>query len=209
MQTKLIQTKDYLLLIDEEAEIKIGDYILEKESIINIFPDYLTDLDECKKIIAYFPLTKEAKELDLPELPPFEEIDIEKLAEENNKLIAMYKNDTGLAKSIYMSAIKNFKDGYKAAQSKQFSLEDMEAAVAFGITLERLKNDPNKLSDEEEMKGFIQSLSTQQLPKEFIPEYEYIHDETVPFPKTKEGKATIKIITNSEGKKMLLGTYKY
>jgi len=25
MQTKLIQTKDYLLLIDEEAEIKEGD----------------------------------------------------------------------------------------------------------------------------------------------------------------------------------------
>lgn len=41
---------------------------------------------------------------------------------------------------------------------KKFSISDMESACAFGMALERLKSDPHKLSDDEEWKGFIQSL---------------------------------------------------
>lgn len=87
---KLIQTKDYLLLIDEEAEIKLNDLFLGDDR------DRLTESERwkiCKNestegvnylmcegvgyqkgynaflILSYYPLTKEAKELDLPLLP--------------------------------------------------------------------------------------------------------------------------------------------
>lgn len=206
---KLIQTQEYLLLIDEEAEIKRGDYLLEKESIINVFPDYLTDLEECKKIIAYRKLNEEAKELDLPKLPPFE-VNIEKLACEKysikeglNDYDERYYNSHNVAKA------EAFIEGYKAAQSKgQYSLEDIKDAL-------------NQLADEAEygisnfarediITKIIQSLFTQQLPKEFIPEYN-VHMEAMDMPRIhiqKEVK-TLKTITNSEGKQELVGTYKY
>ena len=98
------------------------------------------------------------------------------------------------------------------AQSKQFSLEDM---IAFGKKcfykgFDKSENDDSNCYTawREENPGLIQSLSIQQLPKEFIPKYEREHDDTVPFPKMKDSK-TIKTITNSEGKSELIGTYKY
>lgn len=117
---KLIQTQDYLLLIDDKAEIKRGDYLLEKGSIINIFPDYLTDLDECAKIIAYRKLNEEAKELDLPELSPFEEINVEELACEKYKLKKGINDyDERYYNSHNVAKAEAFIEGYKAAQSKQ------------------------------------------------------------------------------------------
>lgn len=93
---KLQQTKDYLLLIDEEAEIKEGwkgiaykkdvagtdiykDGILiksEKTEGLMIKHSYTTNTwyNDARPVIAYYPLTAEAKELDLPLLPkPFKE----------------------------------------------------------------------------------------------------------------------------------------
>lgn len=75
---KLIQTKDYLLLIDEEAEIKEEDYYYwELTNTVQI--NRLLEGDRklgrtgpkgnVYKTIAYYPLTKEAKKLDLPLLP--------------------------------------------------------------------------------------------------------------------------------------------
>src|SRR5690606_2288457 len=90
MKPKLIKTKDYLLLIDEKAEIKEGDYYFSKNNNIVTTCDSKEEAKECAvlrhndfKIIAYYPLSKEAEELDLPLLPnPFKEkeIDAEKLA---------------------------------------------------------------------------------------------------------------------------------
>lgn len=204
---KLIQIEDYLLLIEEVAEIKKGDYILEKESIINIFPDYLTDLDECSKIIAYRPLTKEAKELDLPVLPnPFEEVDIRKLAEDKY----------GRYEASIDFPNKYLREGYKAAQTKQFTLEDIKKA----IEMARMTFPTDKLScDRHSTEEIIQSLSTQQSPKEFIPEYEYQTREgewkSVLLPSewfgSDEGDnpKRLKTIVNSEGKGVSVGTYKY
>jgi hypothetical protein len=39
------------IYITSDEEIKEGDWLLEKEQIVNKFPTYLTDLSECKKII--------------------------------------------------------------------------------------------------------------------------------------------------------------
>lgn len=78
MQTKLIQIKDYLLLIDEEVEIQKGDLMHDNHlvglcnctKVVNKLPySYTSSFLNVDKVIAYYPLTKEAKKLDLPLLP--------------------------------------------------------------------------------------------------------------------------------------------
>lgn len=107
MKTKLIKTKDYLLLIDEEA--KIGKYVwdIEQKYIREDVSKYnITDFDV--EIIAYYPLTKEAKELDLPLLPPFEDTIPNSGYEEG-----MF----GYTDTEVRVAQNAFKEGYKTAQS--------------------------------------------------------------------------------------------
>ena len=226
---KLIQIKDYLLLIDEEAEIKPEDYIIHDtvEGVVEANDEwhYRGEKDDYwNKVIAYYPLTKEAKELDLLLLPnPFKEgIDIEKLAKEHGNLyVNQREKELG-----YLS----FCEGYKAAQPKQFSLEDMinafDEGTNVGALSESLSGEYDSYEEmenadeyfDESRETFIQSLSTQQLPKEFvISDMEYLstngswEDVRLPLLKDFVQKANLryKTITNSEGKQELVGDYKY
>jgi hypothetical protein len=72
---------------------------------------------------------------------------------------------------------EGFIRGYTlAAQSKgRYSEADLEAAVAFGITLERFKDDKGRLSNDEEFKGFKESLN--QPPQEIEIEIEIEMEE--------------------------------
>lgn len=231
IKTKLIQTKDYLLLIDEEAEIKPDDYIIHGavEGVIEANDEwhYRGEKDDYwNKVIAYYPLTKEAKELDLPLLPnPFREVDVEELSEKANGY-AYYGKPLG---GKYLAFKEGFIEGYKAAQSKgQYSLEDI---ISFAEYVGNYYADIHKpvIPTEELLNSFIQSLSTQQLPKEFVPEYEYYYHSSKEFYKdakfekcSKEQyesirkeiptcpvKTELKTMTNSEGREELVGTYKY
>lgn len=202
MSTKLIKTTDYLLLIDEKAEIYLGDYILLINTNPHITKCVNTEvhaLADWRKIIAYYPLTKEAKELDLPLLPnPFETIDYKFDRELFNPLIApivekIRKVDYSLFLSIGGELYNVFLKQYKAAQTKQFSLEDIKKAFGEGHDSARKKSSyKNNGTYKEDLDKFIQSLITQQLPKEFIPKF---------------NKNTY--VINSEGKNELVGTYKY
>jgi hypothetical protein len=136
--------------------------------------------------------------------------------------------------------------GYKAAQSnsKQFSLEDIKTVIKwlnknyssvedelFKPYVGREDEVPDNFFNdvyEETLNRGIQSLSTQQLPSEFIPEYiwEWFNNvnntgwENIspsdmdaiiahglkPQP---EFRKRLKTITNSEGKQELVGTWKY
>lgn len=172
----------YLLLIDEGAEIKRGDYFYFKhfgEDIIDKTKE-TTDLVNLntsdrffKKIIAYYPLNSEAKELDLPLLPPFEDCDasyIEKQSENYYEELyesgAVKPHEKSWIKSIYQEI---FKTGYKAAQSnKRFSLEDVEKAFESGYNSAKNYSYKSNGTYQEDFNRFIQSLTTQQLPKEFI-----------------------------------------
>lgn len=197
----LIQVKDYLLLIDEEAEINGKEtlYIFESDTgLVNTIDKEYKKNEFDSKIIAYYPLNSEAKELGLPVLPPFEEINIEELSEKiRNK---KYHNDT----LQYPDYNIGFEDGYKAAQAKQFSLEDIENAFYMGWIM---RGEGNNFPIEK--RNYIQSLSTQQLPNEFIPEYDietvWRGFDTIGWKDIKR----FKTITNSEGKEELVGTYKY
>lgn len=260
MKTKLIQTKDHLLLIDEEAEIKETDYVFDipkniffrvksfgqngGKTLIEETLDYSTpyevSISNCKKCLAYYPLAKETKELNLPLLPnPFEVTDIWKLGnhisvttifeyEESqawpnhkeyiNKGYQTYigeviEVDKGLALKTECGKIFKTQGSYwfgsvlkqkcsliKAAQPKQFSLEDVKKAIEMAREI--------RYSTEE----IIQSLSTQQLPKEFIPEYESDFNSCYCTRDICNGNncpKKLKTITNSEGKEELVGTYKY
>lgn len=224
---KLINNDIYLLLIDEEAEINTLDAVinLHNNELHFALEECLHKDNNCKKVTAYYPLTKEAKELDLFLLPPFEE-NFTKL----NKLIKeeqdFWYNKTGskTATEIVESCISI---GYKAAQqsNKQFSLEDTKNIIKW------LNKNYSKVEDElfkpyvgregEVPEDFfknayeealnrgiqIQSLSTQQLPKEFIPEYSYIEYYRGAGNLIREN--ILKTITNSEGKEELVGIYKY
>lgn len=223
IKTKLIQTKDYLLLIDEEAEIKEGKTFITKDNIIH--SNYGYNYGD-RVVIAYYPLTKEAKELDLPLLPnPFnKQIDeVTHLKDLGHECFIQMKklNPSGGMKEFIRMAVEF---GYKAAQSKQFSLEDMinayDNGTNDGAAFEYACEDHDSLEiiaeamkyAELDREEFIQSLSTQQLPKEFIPEYKKVHKknsdgEDIGFPVHDSDE--LKTITNSEGKQELVGIYRY
>lgn len=211
---KLQQTKDYLLLIDEEAEIKentwyenngilfLSDNEYDEGNNPNNSNPKVTDFNN--SIIAYYPLNSEVKELDLPLLPNPFEVDVEELSEKANGY-AYYGKPLG---EKYLAFKEGFIKGYKTAQPKQYSLEDI---LKFRKVLEEgALTNMSCASAIVEFDKFIQSLSTQQLPSEFIPEYENKCWCLKPmsggcFECTK----VLKTITNSEGKEELVGTYRY
>ena len=61
MKQEIIYTEHYALIVSDEQIKDVrphkGKYHLEKGYIINQFPNYLTDLSDCKLIIAHKPLT--------------------------------------------------------------------------------------------------------------------------------------------------------
>lgn len=215
---KIIPTKEYLLLIDEEAEI-----IPNKTICLNLggdvrisFPFIPTkDVIGCAvklgKILAYYPLTKEAKELDLPWLPnPF--ISVEQKAKS-------YANNHWTVEGNHTDLYEAFIAGCKSIQPKQFSLEDIRESFRAGLRYAddklNLPDSEGKISIQEPSEDeYIQSLSTQQLPEEFdITLNDGVSD--VPYSKVIElcnkinySIWVIKTTTNSEGKQQLVGTYK-
>lgn len=213
MKTKLTSNGIYLLFIDEEAEINLADFITDKYNVWKWRDD--SSLLGRKKVLAYYPLTKEAKEFDLPLLPnPFEEVNTD-IAEKAEKYAWNCKNEfTTKVKvnELVKASTRDFIAGHKAAQSKQFSLEDMKKAFNAGYDLNTWEQlgIPNEERDYLNEYEYIQSLSTQRLPKEFIPDTEFVNEDYEPagcdFPDRKE---VLKTITNSEGKQELVGTYKY
>ena len=206
---KILSNNMYLLLIDEEAEIKEntntfkegfnGDWFwCSKYNSIQRIGD-ITEFDF--KIIAYYPLTKEAKELDLPLLPNF------KSEYTVFQIIDMLVN---ICKATYpqfeewveYKEVEKFKASRQS--DKQFSLEDMQKAIE--MAQQESWDEGGYLGLEHKPEEIIQSLSTQQLPKEFIPDYEEIEvDRFIP----KMPINILKTIINSEGKEELVGTYKY
>ncbi len=239
MKTKLTSNGMHLLLIDEEAEIKEKDYLFDeltshyagihqhsgveyknkdKPNIIQCISGTTCPINHSSKVIAYYPLTEEAKELDLPILPPFEKEIEEDVNIKAEKYAWRVQNDFSVsipANELVKSSKRDFIAGYKAAQSKQFSLDDMKKAIEMardtywdidnrGFSSNTEGDWSYKYSEEE----IIQSLSTQRLPKEFEPrmypkytQYDgFEEDDEIPV-------MTPMTFTNSEGKQEIQGKY--
>src|SRR5690606_9167115 len=114
----------------------------------------------------------------------------------------------------------NFIAGYKAAQSKQFSLEDMKKAIEMAREYEFVQYTNGETKDKYSEAEIIQSLSTQQLPKEFVPTIFYrtsSSGRTITLKEysgfSEQMKLQCKLYfasnNNSEGKEVLIVTYKY
>ena len=227
---KLVKTDLYLLLIDEQAEIKDDDYLFDeltsyyagihqhsgveyksgnKPNIIQCKSGTTSPISYSSKVIAYYPLTKEAKELDLPLLPPFGEVDVEKLALKTYHIDSMETLDLPPFENT-KNSVEGFIEGYKAAQSKgQYSLENI---LKFRKVLEEgALTNMSCASAIVEFDRFIQSLSTQQLPKEFIPTLKgcMAAMDTNICDNCDNSCKELKTITNLEGKKELVGKYLY
>lgn len=250
MKTKLVNTEDYILLIDEESETAEGYGLnlksLEVDKTRSCYKA-LYKITNTKKVIAYYPLAKEAKELDLALLPnPFRKTikksDRNRMVLENFVLDYTHQNideAKGNAKNMY-NHIDTYIDedhvdgvaGDSEITFGQFSLEDMINAFENGLnSYKDSLNDCHSNSEprrEDLKKQFIESISIQQLPKEFVPDYtwEWFNDINdagwenispsdmdaiiahglVPRPQFRK---KLKTITNSEGKQELAGTYQF
>lgn len=240
MKTEIRYTKEYLLLIKEVYGFKVGDWNYEEDNTIPIYQfDYNIDEYPGNKIIAYYPLTKEAKELDLPLLPvtPINKWGVHETHCCSSHGCKYGDNDCcvelGIAKQRYPCEFCN-------DEEQEFSLEDMKKAIemvqnniednckSFNeyISGNIEKEDIIPLMSVEEI---IQSLSTQQLPVSFEPEYRYYYHSSkefysdAGFIECSKGqyesikveiptcplKTELKTITNSEGKEVLQGEWIY
>lgn len=223
MKTKLVQTEDYLLFIDANGTPIVGQfhYDFNSENHVEMTYDFTKQTYHRSPILAYTLINPEAKELDLPLLPPFGEVSVENLALKAYHIDSMETLDLPPFEDT-KNCVEGFIKGYKAAQqAKQYSLDDMKKAIEMARTgygwdgninvVDNLDNDGYggcvdnfdkefKFKSEEEI---IQSLTTQRMPSEFIPELVIISNDKVYFDKQ------LKTITNSEGKQELVGIWKY
>lgn len=179
---KIQPVKNYLLLIDKEGIIKINDYAyqfnsektseeiieietLSQEKIANITDGSFTKY----KILGYRSLTKEHKKFNLPLLPEWRE-------DLNDHIYDLAYDATGTeygtTDQFDQGLIKGFVIGYKATQHRQFTIEDMRKSFIAGRKFKQGgKYSPDQPErNEPDFEPFIKLLTTQQLPKEFIPE---------------------------------------
>ena len=190
MKHKIINTKEYLLVVDD-SEIKEGDYYLSKISD-DIFRraiggHWIENYDKkmYHKVIAHLPLNNSPvlKGVDL--LPPLENDDIEKLAREN---ASMCEDD--------------WEDGYNKAKSKyKYTEDDLWKAYQTGMKLEGFKE-------------LIQSLSQPKMPTSFSPKMvcdQCNGDDSTDSCYCHHGiyKIIPKTTTNPQGQNVWVGKYLY
>jgi hypothetical protein len=204
MRHKIIYTEDYALILSDEQieDVRpfIGRYHLEKGLIINQFPTYLTDLSECKLIIAHRPLTDAPILKGVPLLPEFEDDDFL-----NTEIQVVGDNKT--------MSVSNFLKKY-GKETYKYAEEDLINAYERGMN--NIDSDGCHIDQpSDDFNDFIQHLQQPKLPKYFECEMEpkYKHIGAVKgiygsgFRKQNLMYGLPKTITNSQGQKELIGTY--
>jgi len=146
MQHKLINTENYLLVVDD-SEIKAGDLVIENQELNQIFQvqdinkvnglcrskvdTYV--IDSCKKITAHLPLNNSPILEGVDLLPPLED-EVEKLAEE--------WNDKGEFTSPYSfkAGYNKFKEKYKYTEEDILDAWELGASEGLPLTREKKNN---------------------------------------------------------------------
>lgn len=129
MKKEIVYTDKYALILSDEQIKDVrphkDKFHLEKGSFINQFPTYLTDLTECKLIIAHLPLSDAPILEGVPLLPHLrKEDDVNKLAYEKWK-----KSDERSGNPPYIYGI-GFYEGYNKAKEKyKYTEEDVRRAI--------------------------------------------------------------------------------
>ena len=194
MTHNIIKTENYLLVVDD-SEIKEGDWIYESDSnSVNIAgKGYHNFTQSDAKIIAHLPLNNSPVLEGVPLLPPLEDEVVE--------LAQAYVINTPDNEPLRVYA---FIDGYNKAKEKyKYTEEDIRFAIksAFMQGVERVPY-LHQLED-----NIIKALQQPKIPVAFECEDEYVHDDTVPYPKTLGTHP--KTVVNNQGQTVLVGKYIY
>jgi hypothetical protein len=204
MKHEIIYTDDYALIVSDEKINDVrpykGKYHIEKGYIINQFPNYLTDLSDCKLIIAHRPLIDAPILKDVPLLPKFsEEDDVEKKSRDFVKYVGG-SQEQRLA----------FIDGYlEAKETYKYTEKDLMNLVEKG---HEIYNEVLGVATDAKKQKLIDFISFLQQPKR--PKYFECEMEQLPSNESfglDYGSSSLKPKTtiNSQGQTELKGEYIY
>jgi len=204
MTHKIIKTENYLLVVDD-SEVNINQYVYCDlgyiEKVMDIIDGWIyhtntlgkNPIKHYKKIIAHLPLNNSPVLEGVDLLPPIED-EVDKLSEQEIPYI--------------MDTLRwGFKKGYNKAKEKyKYTEFDIIKAFEYGWNQRHYgRIDENELLKIQKI--FIQSLQQPKIPVGFECEDEYVHDDTVPYPKTLGTHP--KTIVNPQGQTVLVGKYIY
>jgi hypothetical protein len=202
MKKEIVYTDKYALILSDERIEDVrphkGKFHLEQGLIINKFPTYLTDLTECKLIIAHLPLS-DAPILEgvplLPPLPQGDDVDTDMFY--HKQVMNPYPTDS----QSFTSYEKGFVEGYNKAKEKyKYTEEDLRVAI-FTSALSPT-DDLLKRCDE-----IIERLQQPSRPTHF--ECEMVRLSSNESFGLDYGSSNLKpkTITNSQGQVELVGKY--
>ena len=204
MTHKIIQTQDYLLVVDENQISVNGEIGYYKDC--NVFQTYQSKLDLTGNIYKHF--KKVLAHLPLNNSPVLEGVDL--LAELPTQLDLYLEIDTECAlledvlhgkEGKRISYIRKLFGDYKAA-TKTYSEEDLESAFNYGYFFKEDEiKEPNK-SSPHTFSDLINSFNKPKLPVGF-------EAETIGANKIGEDTLTVKTIPNEQGIPVWQGTYLY
>jgi hypothetical protein len=192
MEHKIINTGDYLLIIDE-SEIKEGDWIKPNayNTIIKATKVHTTEfvrsgvLNDCKKIIAHLPLNNSPILEGVILLPPLE--DEVEIPMRNQTIDYSY----------------GYRQGYNKAKEKyKYTEEDLMKAI--DMAREYTPDVVGFTKDE-----IIQSIQKPKMPIGFMCEVEYVGGDIEESDDYDERDWEQKTITNSQGIIQWVGEYIY
>ncbi len=199
MKHNLIKTDNYLLVVDD-SEIKEGDWIKWDNKVGRAVDT--TYLPSTKKIISHAPLNG-APYLDgVDRLPPIDNGD-------DVEILVPFPGGNeyrdGKEIGVWMEGwIEGHEEGYNKAREKyKFTEEDARQLIMYSF----LKGVDRGHYSKEIEDRIIQTIQQPKLPVAFDSEDEYVHDDTVPYPKTLGTHP--KTIINSEGRTEWVGKYIY
>jgi len=173
MQHKIINTVDYLLIVDD-SEIKEGDYYLFTwggKQEIQRFKDQESDRENheylyrtaCKKTITHLPLNNSPILEGVDLLPPYSRHQEDGLEELGNR---MFRNKIDSLEEIHSDYILGVTEGYQVAREKyKYTEEDMMKAIDMAQDEEWVKYTDNEYRHIYSELDIIQSLH--QYPIEF------------------------------------------
>jgi hypothetical protein len=199
MKKEIVYTDKYALILSDERIEDVrphkGKFHLEQGLIINKFPTYLTDLTECKLIIAHLPLSDAPILKGVPLLPSFswgQQDDVDTDMFYHKQVMNPYPTDS----QSFTSYEKGFIAGYNKAKEKyRYTEEDVikivEKSRETGLTAEYLM------------------LSLQQPPRPTHFECEMVQLSSNESFGLDYGSSNLKpkTITNSQGQVELVGKY--
>jgi len=187
MQHKLINTGDYLLIVDE-SEIKEGDWVYCWETINGTpsnfdiilmtsknYTHWVNGANNYKKIIAHLPLNNSPILEGVDLLPPIED-EVEKLAKQEYREFPHNSKehpDWNYNRDIHcFKKRKAFVKGYNKAKEKyKYTKEDMINAILFGMQ-KGLNVGKLDETDSDWVNNYVKSLQQPKMPVVFNVETE-------------------------------------